>query len=441
MIDGASPEVGASAAGQEPGHRHSGALRFLMKSAAALASTSLVTSALGFLYWVVAARTFSPVAVGESSTAISAMSLLAPFTVLGLGTLLISELPELQTGRARLVSTGLVVCATVGALLALVCAFVLPQGFLGVYGIGHEFGRTLLFCAAVATQGAGMFLDQALLSMVGGGMQLWRNLTQSLVKLFLLGVFAITLAQYSSLTIFSSWLVANIVSLAVMGAVLIRRFGVPLRDLTPSLSALHGLKFTAFKHHSLNMTLFVPFFAMPMVANAILGPERSGFFFAAWSLSGFVMFLPFSLATALFASGSRDSESFLPGFRHTLRYALLICLAATLGMMLLGKVALGIFGPDYVSNAYHALVAVCIGCLGLVIKDHHVALARINGTVGREARLIGVLSGLEIAAAGVGAHLGGITGMGIGWMSAALLGALVCGPLVRRTYRSAPGSG
>lgn len=426
-----------TASGPATGNQHSGALQFLRKSAAALASTSLVTSALGFLYWVVAARTFSAVAVGESATAISAMSLLAPLAVLGLGTLLISKLPELQTGRAQLVATAVTVSAAAGALLALVCAFVLPQGFLGVYGIGHEFGRTLLFCAAVATQGAGMLLDQALLSMVGGGMQLWRNLTQSVVKLVLLAVFAVTLAKYSSLTIFASWFIANVVSLTVMAIVLMRRFRVPLRSLVPSLSTLHGLKFSAAKHHGLNIAMFVPYFAMTLVANAVLGPEKSGYFFAAWSLAGFVMFLPFALATALFASGSRDSEAFLTGFRHTLRYSLLICLAANIGILVFGKLALAVFGSSYVSNAHLALIATCLGCFALVIKDHHVALARINGTVEREAILIALLSGTEIAAAAVGAHLGGITGLGVGWMIATMLGALVCGPRVWRTYRAA----
>jgi O-antigen/teichoic acid export membrane protein len=273
--------------------------------------------------------------------------------------------------------------------------------------------------------------------MVGGGMQLRRNLTQSLVKLALLAVFAVTLSKYSSLTIFASWFIANVVSLAAMAAVLVRRFRVPLRNMIPSLSSLHGLKVAAIKHHGLNIALFVPYFAMPVVANAVLGPEKSGYFFAAWSLAGFVMFLPFSLATALFASGSRDSDAFLTGFRHTLRYSMVICLIANIGIWVLGKPALSVFGSNYGVNAYHALLATCLGCFGLVIKDHHVALARIKGTVGRESLLIGALSCIEIAAAAVGAHRGGITGLGIGWLAATLLEALVCGWLVVRTYRSA----
>ena len=48
-------------------------IRFLLRSASALFSTSLVTSGLGFVYWAVAARVFPATEVGESATAISAI--------------------------------------------------------------------------------------------------------------------------------------------------------------------------------------------------------------------------------------------------------------------------------------------------------------------------------------------------------------------------------
>ena len=50
---------------------------------------TLLTAGLGFIYWTVAARMFAVADFGESTTAISAMSLIAPFTVLGFGTALI----------------------------------------------------------------------------------------------------------------------------------------------------------------------------------------------------------------------------------------------------------------------------------------------------------------------------------------------------------------
>lgn len=421
--------------GSDTHAEHRSKLRFLLRSAAALVSTSIVTSGLGFVYWAVAARAFQASAVGESATAIAAMSLIAPFTVLGLGTVLVAQLPTMHGGRAQLVSTAAFVTGVVGTVVALLCAFALPSDFLGLPGIGTEVGQTVLFAAAVATQSIGYMLDMALLSVIGGKMQLVRNSVQAIVKLVLLIAFAFTLAHYGAVTIFNSWFVANVVSIAVVVVMMIRQHRVRLGRTMPRLSALRGLHFTAAQHHMLNIALFTPFFAMPILANVILGSEQAAYLYATWSLAGFLFYVPIALATALFASGSRDSGTFLMEFRVTLRSALLICAAANVGVLLLGHWVLFIFGDAYAVNGRTALTLMCLGGFGLIIKDHHVALARVTGTVGREAILIGALGVGELVGAAIGASLGGLTGLGLGWLIAVGVEAVVCGPLVWRAYR------
>lgn len=414
---------------------HQSKLRFLLRSAASLVSTSIVTSGLGFVYWAVAARLFRATDVGQSATAVSAMSLIAPFTVLGFGTVLVSRLPKMVDGRGRLISTAAVISGGAGTVVALLAALMLPADFLGLPGIGHDIGVTAVFVAAVATQSIGYMLDSALLSLIGGAMQLLRNSIHAVVKLVLLVVLAMVLHNLGSLTIFTSWFAANVISLAVVIIVLIRRYRMTARMLVPSLSALRGLHFEAAKHHLLNIALFTPFFAMPILGNVILGSRMAGFLFAAWSIAGFLFYVPIALATALFASGSRDSSTFLMEFRVTLRYSLLICVAANLGVLLLGYWVLQIFGAEYADNARTALTLMCLGGFGLIIKDHHVAVARVTGTVGREAAIIGVLGLVELIGAAIGAAHGGLTGLGLGWLVAVGIEALVCGPLVWRAYR------
>ena len=120
---------------------------FLLRSALSLVSTAFLTSGLGFIYWAASARFFSATVVGEPSTAIAAMNLIAPFATLGFGTLLLAQLPSMREGRTPLVITASLVSGTVGGVLALVCALVLPLEFLGLPGIGTALGATLLFAA------------------------------------------------------------------------------------------------------------------------------------------------------------------------------------------------------------------------------------------------------------------------------------------------------
>lgn len=414
---------------------HHSKLRFLLRSAAALASTSVVSAALGFIYWAVAARMFPAVDVGEASTAIAAMSLLAPLSVLGLGTLLLSELPAMTSRRSTLVATAALLTGLFSGGVALICTLVLPSDFLGLPEVSTHFPVALLFAAAVATQCVGLLLDQSLLSMIGGGMQLRRNLIQGVVKLVLLVVFAVAVARLGSMAILTSWMLANLVSLIIVGVLLMRRHGVSIRQLLPAPRMLRGRHFDAARQHVLNTALMVPYFAMPIVANVVVGSEQAAYFYAALSLSGAVFFLPMSLSWALFASGARDSRTFLMEFRKTIRYSFLACLGAIAVVALIGRYILHIFGAAYADYGYIPLILLSLGGMGLIVKDHHVALARITGDVGREALLVWTLTIAEVVCAAIGAVRGGLTGLALGWLAAIAAGMLVYGPRVVAAYR------
>jgi hypothetical protein len=62
-------------------------------------------------------------------------------------------------------------------------------------------------------------------------------------------------------------------------------------------------------------------------------------------------------------------------------------------------------------------------------------MARILGTVGREAIVISMLSVLELVGAAVGAKFGGLTGLTLGWVAAVAVEVVVLGPMVWRAYR------
>lgn len=408
---------------------------FLVRSAASLVSTSVVTSALGFVYWTVAARMFSASDVGEAATAIAAMSLIAQFTVLGFGTALVFKLPTMASGRAELVSTAVVVCAVVGGAVAVACGVLLPDSFVGLPGVGHDLFSTLLFAGGIASHSVAMMLDSALLSVAGGGIQLGRNVIHAVAKLVLLAVFALTLHRYGSMSIYASWFVATVGSIAVVVVWMLRKYRTSLRNLWPQLSALRGLQFQAAQHHLLNLALVVPFFAMPIVANVILGSEEAGYLYATWSLAGFVFVLPIAMSMALFASGAKDSSTILMEFRFTLRNAMAACAAANLLILPFGGLVLGIFGPAYAENGRMVLIVLCVGGLGLVIRDHHVAVARITGAVGREAVLMVGLGACELTGAAIGASRGGLIGLSLGWLAAVAVEVVVCTPLVWRAYR------
>src|SRR5690349_937074 len=86
-------------------------------NASALMGTMIVTSGFGALYWLLAARLFTTEAVGLSGASIAMMSLLGTGGMLGLGTLLIGELPRHRGEESALIATALAVVGVIGGVL------------------------------------------------------------------------------------------------------------------------------------------------------------------------------------------------------------------------------------------------------------------------------------------------------------------------------------
>src|SRR5437870_4965749 len=94
-------------------------------NAGSLVATFAVTSGFGFAYWWLAARQFPPEAVGFASAAISAMMLLGT-CMLGLGTLLIRELPRQHGKETSLISAALILVGSVGGCIGIPFAVAAP---------------------------------------------------------------------------------------------------------------------------------------------------------------------------------------------------------------------------------------------------------------------------------------------------------------------------
>src|SRR5512132_3304565 len=93
-----------------------------IRNAIALVGTQAITSALGFVYWWLAARWFPPASVGLASAMVSTMMLLGTLGMLGLGTLLIGELPRQRWRAPQLVTTSVLVAGAASAALGLIFA-------------------------------------------------------------------------------------------------------------------------------------------------------------------------------------------------------------------------------------------------------------------------------------------------------------------------------
>ena len=276
----------------------------ILFNAGSLVGTTAVTAGLGFVFWWVAARLFTPRAVGLASATISAMLLLGTFAILGLGTLLVGELPRQRGKEASLISAALITVGTVGGCFGIIFAVV------GLY-LSSDFqilrvsiGSVALFALGVSLTAITIVLDDAAIGLLRGGLQLSRNTFFAGAKLIAIFVISLWLPYVTGLTIYAAWVIGIAFSLAVLVGFVILKVGWPNKNYLPHWGLLRKLGPMALKHHALNSMLSAPALILPVLVTVMLSASTNAWFYISWSIASFGNIVTASLTYTLYAVSS-----------------------------------------------------------------------------------------------------------------------------------------
>jgi O-antigen/teichoic acid export membrane protein len=405
----------------------------IVRTSGALVSSMFVNSLLGFIFWWVAAQGFPPGAVGLAAAAVAALGLISRLAALGIGTALAGELASQPALSTRLLVPGLITAAAIAGALGLAFAGVAPLIVPALSPLASSPIVSLAFAIAVALTATGFVLDQALVGLLRGGLQLLRNLVFAVGKLVLVAA-AAALGLAGGLMIVGAWAAGELLSLGVLLAVL------PLRRIARSdadWGALRALRRDATSHHVLNLARFTPSLTMPLIVTALFSPEANALFYVAYVLAAAAQPIASSATFTLYAVARRSPEDLSRQIRLTLLLSFAGVVPAVVVLWIAGKPLLGIFGAQYAQEASSILPLLAALALPLIIKDHWIALARIQDRVDRGAFLTTLAAVAEIAGAIIGAVLGGLESLAVGWLLAVAGMAVLQAPAVVKAARPA----
>ncbi|HEY6543123.1 MAG TPA: oligosaccharide flippase family protein [Ktedonobacteraceae bacterium] len=411
----------------------------LLFNAASLVATFVVKSGLGFAYWWLVARRFSPEAVGFASAAISAMTLLGTLCMLGLGTLLIRELPRQPGKEASLISAALILVGVIGGCIGLLFALGVPSLSADLQSLRASIQAVALFSVGVGLATVNLVLDQVLIGLLRGDLQLWRNSLFAGLKLAALTVAGFWLVQRGGLTIYATWALADALSLAALAGFAIWKGKWTGRIVVPRWGLLRKLGPSAMQHHLLNLLLIGPNFALPVLVTVLISARVNAWFYISFLIADVAYVVPQALVTALYAVSSAQPNALARKARLTIGLALISCLFAN-GVLLFGsKQLLGLFGPSYTEQGIESLRLLALGAIPFLVKDLYVAISRIHDRIAKA--LLPLASGavLELGTAALGGRLGGLIGVSLGWLVAVCIEAMLMSGLVYKIIRPTPG--
>jgi O-antigen/teichoic acid export membrane protein len=389
----------------------------------------MVTSVLGFIYWWVAARRFTQEVVGTSSAAISSMTLLGTFCVLGMGTLLITEIPRQPKQAVPLISTSVAVVAVAGGLAGLLFAILAPLFSNQFSYLNSSPIDALLYAVGVSLTSITLVLDQALIGLLRGVQQFHRNLLFALSKLIALVLISLLFSNLTGMSVYATWVLGNLLSLLIIIIPVVFRSHKSLRSYLPEWKLLRHMGGTAVQHHLLNTMLQFTPFALPTIVTVVLTARMNALFYVSWMLVSFIFYIPAALTVVLHAMSSAQHSTMAHRVRMTISIALLTSLVAIVVLQFTTRQILSLFGHAYVDGTWILRVLV-LAALPIIIKNHYISICRIQDRVKNAIWIVGPGSFLELALAVIGAYIGGLLGLSLGWLIAVYVEAICMLPTV-----------
>lgn len=403
-------------------------------NAGSLVATTAVTSVLGFVYWWIAAREFPPETVGFASAIISAMTLLSSIGILGLGTLLTGEVQRYPGKEMSLINAALILVGVVGGVVGIAFALLAPFISTNFQPLRASIQDILFFAFGVGLTAITLVLDQALIGLLRGELQFWRNTLFAMIKLVaLLGV-AFWLSHSVGLTIYNTWTLGNVLSLGALAAFVILKHGWSGRRWMPHWGLLGKLRLSALQHHILNLIIQAPSLALPLFVTALLSVKANAWFYIAWMITSFLVVTPQALSTVLYAESASQPARLAHKIRLTVGISFVVC-GLSIGVLQLGtKQVLDVFGHAYADQASWCLRILSLSAFPSIIKSYYITLCRIqNRLVQAMLPLIGC-GILQLVFVSIGARLAGLPGLSMGWLIALSIEA-VC--MCSRVYKAA----
>ena len=300
-------------------------------------------------------------------------------------------------------------------------------------------GQALIFVAGVTLTGATLVFDEGTIGLLRGGVQLWRNMAMSAIKLAVLPVLALFLHDAYGVGISLSLVIATAGSM-IPAAVMLMRSGSSIYH-HPDWQSLRRLFPVAVSHNWLNLAMVIPPSLIPVIVPLAVGAAQNSVFYDVWMISTLLFMVPVHLGTVLFALASASPEVIAEKLRFVLRISLLIGLPVMAVLAIAAHFALNLFGPGYAALGTVPLWLRILGYIPQMPRAQFIAVSRATNRVGQAAGLICFFALCEVASVYFGGKLGnryiggqqgGLYGLSLAYLGVLVMEGLITAPTVLR---------
>lgn len=397
----------------------------LYRSAYSLMLSSALSSGLGLVYWVLAARLYPTHVVGLNSAAISAMSLLSGVSLLSLSTGIVRYVPRAGQATARFVIVSYLIAGGGAALAAVIFVLGLPAWAPSLTSLGDT--RTLLIMFVAGTVGWSIFRlqDDVFAAIRRAEWVPLENGLYAATKLLLIILFAGWVAR---LGIYASWTIPAVLGVIPVNALLFFRL-IPrhAEDTGPTATRLVPQDVGRLLAGDYVGSLFslLATTLLPIIIARLSGSTATAYFYLPWVLTVSVVTVAVNMATSLTVEGSSDESQLAQLGRRSLLHVLRMFTPLVVLIVAGAPVILAVFGRNYADAGTALLRVLAPSTLAGAVIALYLGMCQVRRRIGPIVAVQAGLFVLVLPASWVLLPHFGILSVGIVWTASQSLVALL----------------
>lgn len=315
----------------------------LLKNSIYLIVTSFVTSGIGFFFWIIAARYYSPNDIGITSAMFSSVSLLSIIGSLGLSRALTFYLPR-DKNTDKIINSCLVIGIISSIIFSLIFILGLKIWSPDLLSVLNDLKNILIFIIITAAISVSGIIGAAFTAGRRSSFQMIKEATYHFVKICPL----ILLAGFGAMGILMSIFIGLAFSITI-GFILLSKVWKYSPRLTLDPIIKNMTKFSAGNYIADNF-YNLPKLVFPIMILNMVSAKSAGYFYIAIMMAGLLYGISQSIASSFLVESS-DKAKFWNNVNKSIKFNMIILIPGLILFTIFGKFILNIFNPSYAENA------------------------------------------------------------------------------------------
>ncbi|HEV2402799.1 MAG TPA: oligosaccharide flippase family protein [Candidatus Saccharimonadales bacterium] len=335
-----------------------------------------IMALLGFVFWLINARLFTPSQIGVATTLISAMNLISYIALLGFNSTFIRFLPT-SKDRSNEINTGLLLSIIMAALVStgyiLLIPYIAPK--LGI--VHHNPWYAIGFVIMAALAAINLLTDSIFIAYRAAKYNLLIDgIIMSSIKLAL----PFLLVGLGAYGVFAASGSAASVAMALSILFLTLRFNYR-PEFKIRTSTLRKVLHYSFSNYVGNLLNIAPTLVLPLVVINHLGAAAAGYYYLAFMVANLLYTVVYAVSQSLFAEGSYANQTLRELVKRSSAVVAGIMVPGTIILYFGAHLILGTYGKNYGSKASSLLTVLALAAPAVAIYTIVTVLLRINKQV------------------------------------------------------------